>query len=62
MAVVKSLNDDYVITNKINASANIILSTNTVFRSQIELSQLMQAKQVRALLKIQQVLKLIADH
>jgi hypothetical protein len=31
MAVVKSLNDDYVITNKINASANIILSTNTVF-------------------------------
>ena len=31
MAVTKSLNDDYTITNKINPSANITLSTNTVF-------------------------------
>jgi hypothetical protein len=31
MAVVKSLNDDYTITNKIKPSANITLSTNTVF-------------------------------
>lgn len=31
MTVVKSLNDDYVITNKIKANANITLSTNTVF-------------------------------
>jgi hypothetical protein len=31
MAVVKSLNTDYIITNKITPSANITLSTNTVF-------------------------------
>jgi hypothetical protein len=31
MAVVKSLNSDYTITNKITPSANITLSTNTVF-------------------------------
>ncbi len=31
MPVVKSLNDDYVITNKIRANANITLSTNTVY-------------------------------
>ena len=31
MAAIKSLNTDYTITNKINASANITLSTNTVF-------------------------------
>ena len=31
MAVVKSLNTDYTITNKIAPSANITLSTNTVF-------------------------------
>lgn len=31
MAVVKSLNDDYTITNKIKANANITLSTHTVF-------------------------------
>jgi hypothetical protein len=31
MAVVKSLNDDYTITNKIKPSANITLSTNTVY-------------------------------
>lgn len=31
MAVVKSLNDSYTITNKIKANANITLSTNTVF-------------------------------
>ena len=30
MAVVKSLNTDYTITNKITPSANITLSTNTV--------------------------------
>jgi hypothetical protein len=31
MAAIKSLNTDYIITNKINSSANITLSTNTVF-------------------------------
>jgi hypothetical protein len=31
MAAVKRLNTDYVITNQINPSANITLSTNTVF-------------------------------
>jgi hypothetical protein len=31
MAVVKSLNTDYTITNKVTPSANITLSTNTVF-------------------------------
>jgi len=31
MAVVKSLNTDYTITNKIIPSANITLATNTVF-------------------------------
>lgn len=31
MPTVKSLNNDYTITNKINPSANITLSTNTVF-------------------------------
>jgi hypothetical protein len=31
MAVVKSLNTDYTITNKIAPSANITLATNTVF-------------------------------
>jgi len=31
MAVVKSLNTDYTITNKITPSANITLATNTVF-------------------------------
>ena len=31
MAAIKSLNTDYTITNKINSSANIILSTNTVY-------------------------------
>jgi hypothetical protein len=31
MPVVKSLNDDYLISNKIKANANITLSTNTVF-------------------------------
>jgi hypothetical protein len=31
MAVVKSLNDNYTITNKITPSANITLATNTVF-------------------------------
>lgn len=31
MAAIKSLNTDYTITNKINSSANITLSTNTVF-------------------------------
>jgi hypothetical protein len=31
MAVVKSLNDDYIITNKISANANITLSTHTVY-------------------------------
>lgn len=31
MAVVKSLNTDYTITNKITSSANITLATNTVF-------------------------------
>lgn len=31
MAVIKSLNTDYTITNKISPSANITLSTNTVF-------------------------------
>ena len=31
MTAVKSLNDDYIITNKIKPSANITLATNTVF-------------------------------
>ena len=31
MAVTKSLNDNYTITNKITPSANITLATNTVF-------------------------------
>ena len=31
MAAIKSLNTDYIITNKINSSANITLSTNTVY-------------------------------
>lgn len=31
MAVVKSLNSDYTITNKITPAANITLATNTVF-------------------------------
>lgn len=31
MPVVKSINDNYLITNKIRANANITLSTNTVF-------------------------------
>jgi hypothetical protein len=31
MAVVKSLNDDYIVTNKIRANANITLSTHTVY-------------------------------
>jgi hypothetical protein len=31
MPVVKSLNDDYLITNKIRANANITLSTHTVY-------------------------------
>ena len=31
MATVKSLNTDYNITNKINPSANVTISTNTVF-------------------------------
>lgn len=31
MPVVKSLNDDFIISNKVNESANITLSTHTVF-------------------------------
>lgn len=31
MSVVKSLNDNYIITNKIKANANITLSTHTVY-------------------------------
>ena len=31
MAAIKSLNTDYIITNKINSGANITLSTNTVY-------------------------------
>ena len=31
MATIKSLNTDYIITNKINSGANITLSTNTVY-------------------------------
>lgn len=31
MSVVKSLNDDYIITNKISPNANITLSTHTVY-------------------------------
>ena len=31
MPVVKRLNDDFVIDNKIKANANITLSTNTVY-------------------------------
>jgi hypothetical protein len=31
MAAIKSLNTDYIITNKNNSSANITLSTNTVY-------------------------------